>query len=95
MSGRLQGKIAIVTGAGSGFGKGIAEKFVKEGAKVVIADFAADTGSKAAEELGCDFHETNVTKRDSWESLLKTTLEKHGRLDIVINNAGGTYMNKA
>jgi len=94
MSGRLQGKVAIVTGGGSGFGKGIAEKFVREGAKVVIADFSVEWGSKAAQDLKCDFHETDVTKRAAWESLLQTTIEKHGKLDFVINNAGGTYKNK-
>ena len=47
-----------------------------------------------AKELGCDFHFTNVTKRDDWKALLQKTLDLHGQLDIVINNAGGTYMNK-
>ena len=95
MPGRLENKIAIVTGGGSGFGQGIATKFVQEGAKVMIADVAQENGARVAKELGCEFHLTDVTKRDAWEALLKKTLDTHGKLDIVINNAGGTYMNKA
>jgi NAD(P)-dependent dehydrogenase (short-subunit alcohol dehydrogenase family) len=95
MPGRLENKVAIVTGGGSGFGQGIATKFVQEGAKVIIADLAQDNGSRVAKELGCEFHLSNVTKRDDWEALLQKVLDTHGRLDIVINNAGGTYMNKA
>jgi NAD(P)-dependent dehydrogenase (short-subunit alcohol dehydrogenase family) len=95
MPGRLESKVAIVTGGGSGFGQGIATKFVQEGAKVIIADIAQDNGSRVAKELGCEFHLSNVTKREDWEALLNKVLDTHGRLDIVINNAGGTYMNKA
>lgn len=95
MPGRLENKVAIVTGGGSGFGQGIATKFVQEGAQVIIADLAQDNGSRVAKELGCEFHLSNVTKRGDWEALLKKVLDTHGRLDIVINNAGGTYMNKA
>ncbi|SMQ46899.1 unnamed protein product [Zymoseptoria tritici ST99CH_1A5] len=94
MSGRLQGKVAIVTGAGGGFGKGIAEKFIAEGAKVIIADFVAEMGQKTADELKCDFHHTDVTKREDWESLKKFVDEKYGKLDCVVNNAGVTYRNK-
>ena len=66
MSGRLQGKVAIVTGGAGGFGKGIAQKFVEEGATVVIADFVEDAGKKTADELKCEFHRTDVTKKDDW-----------------------------
>lgn len=95
MPGRLAGKVAIVTGAASGFGKGIAAKFVEEGATVTIADLSEDAGLKAAEELGCTFFKTDVTSRDHWQSLLEDVLNKHGSLDIVINNAGATYANKS
>lgn len=94
MPGRLQDKVAIVTGSASGFGRGIANKFVDEGAKVVIADLAKESGEKAAADLGGLFVYTDVTKRESWETLLNTTLETYGKLDIVVNNAGATYHNK-
>lgn len=92
--GRLEGKVAIVTGGASGFGKGIATKFLREGAKVVIADLSAPAAEAAAKELGCQFSVTNVTKREDWERLLETTLQQFGALDIVVNNAGATYVNK-
>ena len=94
MPGRLEGKVAIVTGGGQGFGKGIAEKYLAEGAKVVIADFSEKVGAAAAKELGCDFENINVTKRSDCETLAKSTIEKHGKIDIVVNNAGTTYRNK-
>ncbi|KXT17927.1 hypothetical protein AC579_5891 [Pseudocercospora musae] len=94
MAGRLEGKVAIVTGGAGGFGKGIAQKFKDEGAKVVIADFVEDVGKKTAEEIGCDFHRTDVTKREDWESIKTFVDEKFGKLDVVINNAGTTYRNK-
>ena len=94
MPGRLEGKVCIVTGGGGGFGKGIAEKFIQEGAKVVIADFAEEVGQKTASELKCEFVKCNVTNRADWEQVLKVTDEKFGGIDCVINNAGTTYRNK-
>ena len=94
MPGRLDGKVAIVTGGGGGFGKGIAEKFLQEGAKVVIADFAKEVGEKTAGELKCEFVQCNVTSREDWENVAKVTQDKFGQIDIVINNAGTTYRNK-
>ena len=94
MPGRLDGKVAIVTGGGGGFGKGIASKFVEEGAKVIIADMAEDVGQKTAGELSCEFIKANVTQRSDWEAIVKLADEKFGKLDVVINNAGTTYRNK-
>lgn len=92
--GKLSGKVAIVTGGGGGFGKGIAKEFVKQGAKVIIADFVEDVGQKTSSELGCEFVRADVTKRADWEALAKFADEKFGRLDTVVNNAGTTYRNK-
>ncbi len=94
MPGRLEGKVAIVTGGGGGFGKGIAEKFVSEGAKVVIIDMNEEVGQKTASEIKAEFVKGNVTDRGSWESIVKTADEKFGTIDIVVNNAGTTYRNK-
>lgn len=96
MSRRLEGKTAIVTGAASGFGKGIATKFVQEGAAVVVADLSVGAGEAAAAELGSSatFQRCDVTKREDWEHLLKVATDKFGGLDIVVNNAGTTYSNK-
>lgn len=94
MSGRLEGKVAIVTGGGGGFGKGIAEKFVQEGAKVIIADFVEDVGQKTASELKCEFVRADVTKHADWENIVKVADEKFGKINCVVNNAGTTYRNK-
>ncbi|KAI3319885.1 3-oxoacyl-reductase [Xylariaceae sp. AK1471] len=92
---RLEGKVAIVTGGASGFGKGIATKFVEEGAQVLIADLSDEAGQGVAKELGCAFTVGDVTKREDWERLLKEAIDKFGKLDIVVNNAGAAYSNKA
>ncbi|KAI2779415.1 3-oxoacyl-reductase [Daldinia loculata] len=91
---RLEGKVAIVTGGASGFGKGIVAKFVEEGARIIIADLSEEAGRAAAQELGCNFAAADVTKREDWERLLQTALDTFGQLDIVVNNAGATYANK-
>jgi NADP-dependent 3-hydroxy acid dehydrogenase YdfG len=66
----------------------------KKARKVIIADLAQENGLRVAKELGCQFHLSDVTKEDDWEALLKKVLDTQCRLDIVINNAGGTYINK-
>ncbi|OQU95562.1 hypothetical protein CLAIMM_01747 [Cladophialophora immunda] len=94
MSKRLIGKVAIVTGGASGFGKGIATKFVEEGAKVIIADLSEDLGQAAAKELDCTFQHADITKREDWQRLLNFALDNFAALDIVVNNAGTTYRTK-
>jgi len=94
MAGRLEGKFAIVTGGGSGFGAGIATKFVQEGAKVLICDLSEENGTKVAQSIGAEFQVANVTKRSDWEAVLKKAIDAFGGVDIIVNNAGATYSNK-
>ncbi|KAJ4334046.1 hypothetical protein N0V95_009281 [Ascochyta clinopodiicola] len=94
--GRLDGKVAIVTGAGSGFGAGIALRYAAEGCKVLVCDIdetgGQATASKDAQNLV--FHKMDVTKRADWASTMQTVQEKFGRCDILVNNAGWSYVNK-
>lgn len=93
--GRLEGKVAIVTGGASGFGRGIATKFAAEGARVVLADVAEEAGAAAAAALPqCAFVRADVTRAGDWAALLQTALDRFGQLDVVVNNAGATYANK-
>jgi len=88
--GRLADKAAIVTGAGSGFGAGIAKRFAEEGARVIVND-VDPKGDKIAREIGGTFVQADVTKGDDWAKLVRAAGE---RLDIVVNNAGWTHRNK-
>lgn len=88
--GRLENKVAVITGGAGGMGKKHAEVFIREGAKVVIADLAVSDGEKIAEELGGQtlFVELDVTDKDSWEKLVEKTENTFGPIDILVNNAG-------
>lgn len=88
--GRLAGKIAIVTGAAQGFGKGIAEEMHREGATVVIADMNLPGAQAVAEELGTHAAavEVNVTDEESVAAMVQKTVEQFGGLDILVSNAG-------
>ncbi|MFW0783172.1 glucose 1-dehydrogenase [Gordonia sp. CPCC 206044] len=91
MVGRLEGKVAVVTGGASGIGAATAERFLREGARVVIADIDDDLGTTVADELGTDatFVHTDVTDQDDWDRLLATATERFAPLDVLVNNAGG------
>jgi 2-hydroxycyclohexanecarboxyl-CoA dehydrogenase len=88
--GKLNDKIAIVTGAGQGIGRGIAEKLAAEGATVVVTDINETTAKETAEAIGnraIGVH-TDVTSRESVESMVEQVKKRFGRIDILVNNAG-------
>jgi 3-oxoacyl-[acyl-carrier protein] reductase len=93
---RLDNKVALVTGAGSGIGQCIAETYAREGARVALADIDFDAVKSAARAIGnnaialrCD-----VAKKAEFEAAVSETLAAFGRLDILVNNAGTTHVNK-
>jgi 3-oxoacyl-[acyl-carrier protein] reductase len=91
---RLKGKVAIITGAGSGFGAGIAKRFAEEGAGVFVVDIDEKNGTRVAKELNAKFVRTDVTKGADWARLVQECLSASGRLDVVVNNAGWTHRRK-
>lgn len=93
---RLQDKVAIITGAGSGFGSAIARRFAAEGAKVVFADVNLKRIENEIENLGDQAISVlaDVTRKDDVENLARQAFEKFGRIDIMVNNAGFTHRNK-
>ncbi|KAL1596501.1 hypothetical protein SLS60_009148 [Paraconiothyrium brasiliense] len=90
------GKVAIVTGGGSGYGAGIAKRFAQEGAKVVIADINEEHSQRIASSQpdSLSFHKTNVTTESDWESLFKGAKSCYGPVTTLVNNAGTSYKNK-
>lgn len=87
---RLEDRVAIITGAGSGIGAASARRFVEEGAKVLIADMQDDKGQAVADELGdaAAFLHVDVSKEQHVEAAVSEAMSKWGRLDIIFNNAG-------
>lgn len=87
---RLKGKIAIVTGGGSGFGEGIAKKFVEEGARVVVADRDRDAAERVAKELGsaAAVVVADVSTAAGFAAIAEEAFSAFGRLHILVNNAG-------
>lgn len=96
---RLQEKVAIVTGAGSGFGEGIALTFARQGARVVVADINAQSGQAVADAIVAQggqavFVKADVASAASMDNLLAQTLASFGAVHIVVNNAGATHRNR-
>lgn len=94
--GRLDDRIAIITGGGSGQGKAAVEIFCREGAKVVIAEWNEQTGSQVEQELkdaGYEalFVKTDVSDEESVKAMVQATMDAYGRIDILFNNAGIGY----
>lgn len=85
---RLEGRVAVITGAGSGIGYATAKRFADEGAKVVVVDMNAETGNAVASEVGGIFVSADVTNESQVEAMYKTAFETYGRIDIAFNNAG-------
>jgi 3-oxoacyl-[acyl-carrier protein] reductase len=97
---RLEGKIAVVTGAGSGFGEGIAKRFAEEGAKLVVNDIDDRGGERVAAEIdraqgqgSAIYARADVSDNAAMEGLVKRALARFGRIDIMVNNAGTTHKN--
>jgi 3(or 17)beta-hydroxysteroid dehydrogenase len=88
--GRVQDKVALVTGGASGIGFATANLFAREGAKVVIGDIDRIAAQRAATKLerNASFHPLDVTREDDWIAVTDAVVREHGRLDILVNNAG-------
>jgi 3-oxoacyl-[acyl-carrier protein] reductase len=93
---QLKNKIAIVTGSGGGFGEGIAQAYVHEGARVIVADINGDAAKRVASALGANASAftCDVTRADQVQALVKHCVSTFGIPDIVVNNAGTTHKNR-
>jgi len=90
--GRLTGRAAVITGAGDGIGRGMARRFAREGASILVAEFNPETGSQAAEELRslgarADFVQCDVTRKSAIEAAVEACVANYGAVDILVNNA--------
>ena len=85
----LEGKVAIVTGGARGTGAAIAQRFCQQGARVMVCDVRDEMGQAAAEKLGvsASYRHCDVTDSDEWTGLVASTLDAHGRVDVLVNNA--------
>lgn len=96
---RFEDKCVVVTGAGSGFGAAIAERFAREGASVVVADLNVESSTRVAADInaagGSACQKTvDVSEEDQVAALIQTALDTYGRLDVLVNNAGYSHLSK-
>lgn len=98
---RLAGKVAIVTGGGSGFGEAIAKRFAEEGAKLVVNDINDAGGTRVAKEIesaqgqgSATYLRADVARDSDMAKLIAAALERYGHIDIMVNNAGITHVNR-
>ena len=96
---RLAGKVAVVTGAGSGFGEAIAHRYAEEGAKVIVNDLNGDSAKRVAGGIvqqggKATAHKGDVTSSKDVKAMIQAALDAYGQLDIVVNNAGYTHRNQ-
>ncbi|MYJ71010.1 MAG: glucose 1-dehydrogenase [Rhodospirillaceae bacterium] len=91
---QLKDKVAVVTGAASGFGEAIARRYAEEGANVVCADLNDQLGKKVADEIGGAYVHADVADRDDVKAMVRTAVDRYGRLDTMVNNAGITHVNR-
>ena len=94
---RLEGKVAIVTGAASGFGEGMAKRFAEEGARVVVADLNAKGAEHVAGEIGAAaiWTQTDVSLRSEFDEMVYAAMSAFGRIDIMVKNAGFTHRRRS
>ena len=86
--GRLDGKVAVITGGASGIGEASVRLFVEEGAEVVVADVQDERGGNLASELGAEYVHADVTREEDVEAVVSHAVDVYGRLDCMFNNAG-------
>src|SRR5262249_3460533 len=84
---KLDGKVTVITGAGQGIGEAYARRFVREGAPVIVGDVNRDKGEAVAREIGAVFEPVDVSSEEDTKRLARATVDRFGRIDVLINNA--------